>query len=144
MLLHFHAQRYLDFIRGKNNEKGVSALERTLEAISDLDAFEKNARPEMALEWVAHIHPEKCEFLGKPVVDALLGRARDEARSRGLNRGVGFLTTFGLMFAFGADVFRDPMYPWVSHGLDRPDADRRLAERAKTYLVDALRQAKGA
>ncbi len=88
--------------------------------------------------------PEKCEFLGNPIVETLISRAEDQAQSSGLNSSVGFFATFGLMFALGADVFRDPMYPWVTHGLDRPQADRRLAERAKTYLVDALRQAKGA
>ncbi len=66
MLLYFHAQRYLDFIRGAENELGVAALERTLEAISELDEFEKRARPEMALEWVTHIHPKNVNFLATP------------------------------------------------------------------------------
>jgi hypothetical protein len=89
---------------------------------------------------MAHMHPQKYEFIGEDVAAAIVRNAATQAEIYGLpaQRGAAALLA-GMQFAMGYRICEDPFYPWIAATLKDPrtvDGEHRLdrlASKLRTY-----------
>jgi hypothetical protein len=141
--LELHVTTYLDLVYGSDGEHVSQGLEHIAKAdpLQELTmvgrAFDAHALP-----WLQALHPRKCAYAGPRALANLIDRARQASLHSGLPGVEGPPLVLGLMFAFGAGVVTDPLFPWVAGSLEpggEPQARlERLAGRAQAYFRQAL------
>lgn len=141
---------YTDKVAGPQNENAIAALSRLSQ--TSTDDFKGlpgtlQARVAAALN---RIYPQKAEYLGPAVLQALVYRASGMASQYSLPPDAGAGLMAGLMFAFGHGAATDPLYPWITAALTDPltkDGQGRVehlhskarlyAQRAQDHLTKA-------
>ncbi|AUX44231.1 uncharacterized protein SOCE26_056950 [Sorangium cellulosum] len=136
---------YLDTIGGPERSFATQAL-RNLQKVrfKDMPVAELRACERKAMDALVEIYPQRCAYLGEPLLRQLLRRGAEEAARHevGTDRGIVLLT--GMMFAMGHGAAEDPLLPWVSTTLRDPaikDPEQRAARlerRTQIYLDKAV------
>ncbi|WP_437668809.1 hypothetical protein [Sorangium sp. So ce131] len=104
---------------------------------------------EVALDTMARVYPQRCAYLGEPLLRRLIRRGAETAGryDLGTDRGVVLIT--GMMFGIGHGCAEDPLFPWVQatlHDTAIKSAERRVArlhKRVAIYLERALEYLEG-
>jgi hypothetical protein len=86
--------------------------------------------------------PQKFDYVGVAALRKLIALAATAMQRRQVRSREGLALAVALMYGFGADVFDDPLYPWVGETLSNNGAGteervERLYRRSCTY-VDAV------
>ncbi len=139
--LRLHVATYRELVYGSKGEHVAKGLDHMAKApVQELTAvgrsFESSAIP-----WLQNLHPRKCAWAGTAALTNLVQMAQQASAQCGLPAPEGPPLLLGLMFAFGAGVLTDPLFPWVAASLEggEPKARlERLTARAQTYLRQAL------
>ncbi|WP_129579793.1 MULTISPECIES: hypothetical protein [Sorangium] len=66
------------------------------------------------VEYLYGIHPQKCEYVGRPVLHEIYRKALQLAEQHGIGCYSGVALCAGLMLVFGHGFIHDPKIPWVS------------------------------
>jgi hypothetical protein len=134
---------YLDRVFGPDQQYAIQALQRWLEVDFEMAPREEwSEKP--VLKLMAHLYPEKFEFVGESVASTLVQQATAEAVKYDLPQGKGAAALAGMKFAMGHRICEDHYYPWVSSALKDPrivDGERRLARlisKMRTYGTHVL------
>jgi hypothetical protein len=130
---------YLDHVAGPNNQYATEALERALN-FNHQAAPQEGWSQQAMMNVMAHMHPQKYEFIGEDVAAAIVRNAATQAEIYGLpaQRGAAALLA-GMQFAMGYRICEDPFYPWIAATLKDPrtvDGEHRLdrlASKLRTY-----------
>src|SRR5207249_1146784 len=97
-----------------------------------------------AVRVMAHLYPEKFEFVGESVAMELARQATEEAAKYGLPQGKGAAALAGMKFAMGHRICEDHYYPWIAAALNDPrivDGEARLhrvVSKMRTYGTHVL------
>ena len=141
--LHERMMVYLDHVAGPEQQHAIDALKKFLEfkyEIAPREGWSERA----VLMVMAHLYPQKYEFIGEKVASTLTKRAAAEAAQYSLPPGKGAAVLAGMMFAMGHQICEDPLYPWVAGALKDPritDSEgrqSRLIARLRTYGAHVL------
>lgn len=141
--LHERMTVYLDHVAGPEHQYAIDALKKLLEfnfEIAPREGWSERA----AVRVMAHLYPQKYEFIGEAVASALAQQASAEAAKYGLPQGKGAAALAGTMFAMGHQICEDPFYPWIAAALKDPrivDGEKRLARlvsKLRTYGTHVL------
>jgi hypothetical protein len=134
---------YLERVAGPANEYAIRALTRFNQSSMETQtSFSGDFRD--ILSRLSVIYPEKYEYVGESALRTLISRAIETAASYRVSTARGAPIFVALMFAFGAGVAADPVYPWVSatienaHASDPNDRLQRLAAKAKVYTEHVI------
>ena len=144
--LHSRACEYLRQVGGAENEHTRAALERLAAAADhELAVRAEHFTPD-TLQLLKRLHPEKYAYTGPAPLEALITNAAARARiDHGFTSTRAALVLTVLMFAFGHDCDRDPLYPWIGSTLEPTapaDADHvatKLERRALIWLRAVLK-----
>ncbi len=130
---------YLRHVAGPQNEYAIRALSRFNDSkMETLPKVLADLR-ERILSALSLIYPEKYQYAGESALRVIISSAIEAAASFRVPTERGAAIFSALMFAFGAGVVADPLYPWVSATLenasvaDPNDRVERLAAKAKIY-----------
>ncbi len=140
--LHLHVTTYLDLVYGPKGEHVAKGLEHMAKApVQELTAVGRSFEAS-AIPWLQGLHPRKCAYAGAAALTNLSQIAQQASARCGLPAPEGPPLLLGLMFAFGAGVLTDPLFPWVAASLEGGGAPparlERLTVRAQAYLRQAL------
>lgn len=135
----FSVGEYMDYVAGPRRQFTLDALRK----LKDVDFREvRTASEDLERQIVSQleaIHPQKCAYVGDPVLRKLVKTGAEATAVYGIRSGLGIAVLVGLMFGFGTGVLRDPLYPWVSSTLGEsslkdPEAQaERLLRKSKLY-----------
>ena len=145
--LHNRALRYLTAVAGPDNGHALAALTR-LEMLGPSTLAGTGPLPDRILAAMRSVYPEKYAAAGESPLRDVIAAAARHAQSLDLPSEAGTVLLAGLMFGFGHEILRDPLYPWVIATLedpriaDRGAAMRRLFDKVKTYAA-AIRKPSG-
>ena len=87
-----------------------------------------------------YLYPEKCQYIGKLALDALIETGITTANTHGIFNSSGYWLFVGLMFIFGHGCFADLQFPWITGTLSNsliPDTNKRIERlylKMLTYL----------
>jgi hypothetical protein len=141
--LHERMVVYLDHVAGPNHQYAIDALKKLLEfnfEIAPREGWSEKA----VLKVMAHLYPQKYEFIGESVASTIARQAAGEAAQYGLPSGKGAAALAGTKFAMGHRICEDPFYPWIATALKDPrivDGERRLdrlVSKLRTYGTHVL------
>lgn len=140
--LHLHVTTYLDLVYGPKGEHVAKGLEHIARAPTEELTAVGRSYESSAIPWLQALHPRKCAFAGAAALTQLMQTAQQASTRCGLPAPEGPPLLLGLMFAFGAGVLTDPLFPWVASSLE-PGGDakmrlERLTVRTQTYMRQAL------
>jgi hypothetical protein len=146
--LHLHVSTYLNLVYGPEGvhvTKGLEHIANTqpAELVAVGRAYQSSAIP-----WLQALHPRKCAYAGPDALNSLLQTAQSAAAQFHLPEPEGPPLVLGLMFAFGAGVMTDPLFPWVAASIAPETAPEprarmeRLIARTQGYLRQALENRK--
>jgi hypothetical protein len=91
-----------------------------------------------------YINPQKCLYVGEPVLYTLIQRAEEVAVEHAISFHERVALFVDLMFAFGHGCFNDNLYPWIAETLSDPTiADpyitiQNLHSKMISYFNDTL------
>jgi hypothetical protein len=145
--LHNRAMRYLNAVAGPGNSYAFTALTR-LEMLGPSTLAGTGPLSDRILAAMASVYPEKFAAAGEPALRHVIAAAARHAQSLSLPADAGTVLLAGLMFGFGHEILRDPLYPWIIATLedpritDRGAAMRRLFDKVRTYAA-AMRKTTG-
>ena len=134
---------YLDQVAGPDNQYATDALNRFLQFNPDAPPREGWTQ-QAVLRVMSHIYPQKLNFIGENIAQAILRKATDEAASYGLPAQKGAVVLAGAEFAMGHQICEDPFYPWIAGTLKDPrivDPEaklKRLTSKLQTYAKHVL------
>lgn len=142
-LNHLH-ELTVDFLNracGKEREHERRGLSRLLE--TDLATIARQPQPGIAaLTELRIAFPERCAAIGEARLMALAQEAARIARDENLDSAEGDVLCLGLCFTLGHGFAHDPLYPWVSHALEKGGTVgtriEHLYARSRLYLQRAL------
>jgi hypothetical protein len=119
--LHQNMTDYLDKVSGPGNQYAKEALRKTrLLALEPVAQDPEHLRSEL-LEQFDQAYAEKCTWLGKERVGAIIDRATQIARANAVTTTRGMRVFAVLAFALGHGFADDPLYPWISNTLAPSD-----------------------
>lgn len=140
--LHLHVTTYLDLVYGPKGEHVAQGLEHIAKAPTEELTAVGRSFETSAIPWLQTLHPRKCAYAGAAALTNLMQTAQQASARCGLPTPEGPPLLLGLMFAFGAGVLTDPLFPWVAGSLEAGgDAKMRLERltvRAQAYMRQAL------
>lgn len=135
---------YLDHVAGPKNQYTIRAIDKALN-LNPLDAPRERWSQQAIMDEMAHIHPQKYDFIGKGVAAALVRSAAAQAETYGLPAQQGATVVLAaIQFALGHRICEDPFYPWIAATLNNPrtvDGEHRLnrlTSKLRTYGRSAL------
>jgi hypothetical protein len=137
------ATDYFEKVSGPGNKHEMEAMRRaTRIRFEDLPTL-KGSNTDELVNHLNGIHRQKCKYIGRNVLMALIQRGEQLAKERDLSHGAGTAVFVCLMFLFGHGCFTDPMFPWIEEKGDAPITDPRekasnLYSRMGGYLANAL------
>jgi hypothetical protein len=91
-----------------------------------------------------NVYPEKCAWLGKDRLNAVIDGGFHLARGKGVTSARGIALFAALAFALGHSFDEDPLYPWIAHTmknssqLDPNLAAQKLETKSLQYLDKVL------
>jgi len=142
--LYYKAMDYLEKAAGPENKYEKEALRRvTLEHLEDLPTSEDNDESEM-FAYLNRLHPQKCEYIGKSALYALVKSGRELAQGHAVVNGAGPAVFVSLMFALGHGCSIDPQFPWIAGTLNNTfinDPSKKVDSlylKMMTYFNNAL------
>jgi len=148
-LLHERTVAYLRRVDGEDNRQTLDALQRLRALVRAGLGFTTDGLERELLGLMWQVHPHKTEATGDQALRTLIGQGVALARDKyGFRRPRSFGLMPTLMFAFGHEVDRDPLLPWIARTLDvidptDPDSTaERLERRAMVWLDGVLSNAK--
>jgi hypothetical protein len=135
---------YLDHVSGPNNQYTIEAIDKTLN-FNPLDLLQEKWSQKAIMNEMAHMHPQKYDFIGEDVAAEIASNAAAQAEDYGLPTHQGAaMVLAGLQFALGHRICEDPFYPWIAATLNNPRAVdgehklNRLKSKLRTYGKAAL------
>jgi hypothetical protein len=140
--LNLHVTTYLNLVYGPGGEHVNKGMEHI--ATAELQELTRvgSAFDSYAIPWLQELHAHKCDYAGAPALQQLMQLARQASAQSRLPAVEGPPLLLGLLFAFGAGVLTDPLFPWVAGSLEaegEPHARlKRLAAHTQTYMREAL------
>jgi hypothetical protein len=136
---------YLEHIGGPKRSFATQALRNLQKGrFKDMPVAELRASEQKALDALSELYPQRCAYLGEPLLRQLLQRGAEEAARHGIGTDRGIVLLTGMMFAMGHGAAEDPLLPWISTTLRDPaikDPERRVArleKRTQIYLDRAV------
>ncbi len=142
--LYDEMESYLDAVAGPDDEYSHRALRAMSGLPPDLTLLREARFEEQILALMKSIFPEKCRYVGKHSLCALITRAVEEAEAFSLATQEGKILFVGMMFALGHGFACDRLYPWVAYTLNNPSIKNphkrieRLRSKGLTYLGQVL------
>lgn len=143
--LHVWACEYLRRVGGPDNAYTRASLERLAAADESTLTVGTERFAADVLHLLKTMHPEKYAYTGEAPLLALIAAADERARSvHGFRSARAVLVLAVLMFAFGHECDRDPLYPWIERTLVDADGDRdalamKLERRSRIWLRAVLK-----
>lgn len=147
--LHAWACEYLRRVGGPDNAYTRASLARLAAADESTLTVGADRFGADVLQLLKTMHPEKYAYTGDAPLLALIAAADERARSvHGFRSARAVLVLAVLMFAFGHECDRDPLYPWIERTLVDADGDRdalavKLERRARIWLRAVLKHTRG-
>jgi hypothetical protein len=115
--LHDAAMGYLARVSGEDRRQIQAALDRVRAGWNRLFVSGGASLTDQILRSLFHIHPEKCDVIGGPVLDRLVTEGTAAAAKHGVRTREGVMLFVGLMFILGSHFDEDPQFPWVENCL---------------------------
>jgi hypothetical protein len=132
---------YRASVNGPEDSHTLAALRRLEQFALSPISYRRDNLEDSLIADMANVYPQKLQYVGEPAVRALLRKGISTATLVGLGVDVRSIVLLCvLMFAFGHECVRDPLYPWIQRTLADPlitgqDARaRRLETQAVTWL----------
>ena len=145
--LHQATMDYVEKVVGQDLEYEREALYRVVGPAPVAFSFSGDDRSTITA-FLRKIYPQKCEYLGDPVLEDLVQRGISSASAySGSSRAA--MIFAGLMFVFGHGCLSDTQFPWIADTLqtgDPGDADRKIEQlysKTRIYLQNALKELEG-
>jgi len=139
--LYEHLMAYRASVNGPEDSHTLAALRKLEHFASSPILYRRDNLEDSLIADMADVYPQKLQYVGEWAVRDLLKKGISTAAQVGLGAEVrSIVLVCVLMFAFGHECVRDPLYPWIERTLVDPlitgqDARaRRLEAKAVTWL----------
>lgn len=135
---------YLAEVSGPEHKHLKEAMQRLTQASMDEVVGGKANLQENLLRQLALIYPQKCDYLGEPVLRSLVNHGFRLAEEFSFATDEGRILVVALTFAVGHRFAEDPLYGWIGRRLKdngRREPEKRIEQlrsKALLYLQHAL------
>lgn len=135
---------YQDRVGGPDNRQTIAALRHLRARAAQPPQWSAEDLQRDLLTEIEMLFPEKAAFIGPPALQALIDAGIATAHRHELRLPGQIALIVALMFAFGHGCCADPLFPWISSTLTKPeDADpmvraERLERKAVIWLDAVL------
>jgi hypothetical protein len=139
--LYEHLVAYRASVNGPEDSHTLAALRKLEQFASSQISYRRDHLEDSLITDMAKIYPQKLQYVGERAVRDLLRKGIETATHLGFGAEVrSVVLVCVLMFAFGHECLRDPLYPWIERTLVDPLIKsqgmraRRLEAKAVTWL----------
>ena len=128
--LYMKAVECRQMIAGPNEAYVLKASRKIAQIIRHSPELPPDDFTSEMLRLAKSVHPEKADYVGDGVLETLIRKGMDAARTQGLSNARGASLLFMLLLAFGHGCDADPFYPWI-----RRSRENGVAEEPETMEI---------